>query len=129
MKEYLSCPICLDYCIFPVLTECGHHYCLPCFEQAHRTSDSCCVCRASIDTVDFEPSENLKNLFERYVRTQLDWAEAELYSSMQNEFLRRDSTRKLYEVIRTGQMLDFRIKKSLWVEAKVISIEGKHLEI
>jgi hypothetical protein len=62
-EEYLSCPICLDFCIYPVLTECGHYYCLPCFEQAHRLSDTCCVCRSKINTSDYEPDLSLRKLF------------------------------------------------------------------
>ena len=47
MKEdQLNCPICLDLCIFPVSTECGHFYCLPCFEEFHQSSTRCCVCRS-----------------------------------------------------------------------------------
>lgn len=58
-EDSLSCPICLELMVRPVLTQCGHAFCLPClddfFLQACKdvTPAKCCVCRKSLQFYDY----------------------------------------------------------------------------
>ncbi|MEW5305649.1 MAG: hypothetical protein WDW38_008131 [Sanguina aurantia] len=45
LKDELTCCICLDVCVRPVTTPCGHNFCRACLTTAQLHSSSCAKCR------------------------------------------------------------------------------------
>lgn len=67
-EEALECPVCLQTLLWPVLAECGHHFCLPCAEELARHDYACGMCHS------FEPSFELRvdSRFQQLVRAFLE---------------------------------------------------------
>ncbi|XP_053147601.1 zinc finger protein RFP-like isoform X2 [Hemicordylus capensis] len=66
LKDEATCPICMDFFATPVITPCGHNFCLACitkcWENSPRTA-VCPQCRARIKRY-FKPNKQLANFVE-----------------------------------------------------------------
>ncbi|RLV93778.1 hypothetical protein JA1_002157 [Spathaspora sp. JA1] len=47
-ENTLECPICIEFMIIPMITECGHTYCYSCLYQWLACETKCPLCRKSI---------------------------------------------------------------------------------
>nr|XP_008103936.1 PREDICTED: zinc finger protein RFP [Anolis carolinensis] len=62
-----ECPICLDYFRDPVITECGHNFCLSCITRCWEGSEkaaSCPQCREKIQKINVKPNRKLASFVE-----------------------------------------------------------------
>ncbi|XP_030050593.1 uncharacterized protein LOC115464344 [Microcaecilia unicolor] len=67
LQEEVSCPICLDYFIDPVSTECGHNYCHSCIIQSWEgieTNFPCPQCRKTSQQRILRVNRQLANITE-----------------------------------------------------------------
>nr|XP_046164869.1 E3 ubiquitin-protein ligase TRIM39-like [Oncorhynchus gorbuscha]XP_046164870.1 E3 ubiquitin-protein ligase TRIM39-like [Oncorhynchus gorbuscha] len=91
LEEDLSCPVCMDIFLDPVLLSCSHNFCKSCLQQCWKGSETqeCPICRSS----KHEPLSNeplvLKNLCEALEeRCQRASAGSELLCSLHSEKLK-----------------------------------------
>ncbi|XP_032974834.1 tripartite motif-containing protein 43-like [Rhinolophus ferrumequinum] len=64
-QEELTCLICVNYLIDPVITGCGHSFCLPCLYVSWEKAESpahCPLCREPPQQTKLKPNILLKNL-------------------------------------------------------------------
>nr|XP_033771806.1 E3 ubiquitin-protein ligase TRIM39-like isoform X2 [Geotrypetes seraphini] len=67
LRDETTCPICLDYFVEPVLTECGHSFCRPCLARCWRGSRAhfpCPQCRVPTEGRSLRPNRPLANVTE-----------------------------------------------------------------
>lgn len=46
------CPICCEILLHPISMECGHLYCMRCFEEYAAYNSQCCICRKVDSVID-----------------------------------------------------------------------------
>uniref|UniRef100_A0A8C3HPG8 Zinc finger protein RFP n=1 Tax=Chrysemys picta bellii TaxID=8478 RepID=A0A8C3HPG8_CHRPI len=79
LQEEATCPICLEYFKDPVITNCGHNFCLACISQCWEGSDtaaSCPQCRETVQERNLRPNRQLANMVEIANRLSLQAYEA-----------------------------------------------------
>ncbi|XP_037769343.2 zinc finger protein RFP isoform X3 [Chelonia mydas] len=79
LQEEATCPICLEYFKDPVITNCGHNFCLACISQCWEgpdTATSCPQCRETVQQRNLRPNRQLANMVEIANRLSLQANEA-----------------------------------------------------
>ena len=69
-EEMLSCSICLQLLLFPVLAQCGHTFCRHCSEDLARNGFACGICHSHLPSYDLQQSRIIENLLEDYLDNQ-----------------------------------------------------------
>jgi hypothetical protein len=72
-EESVSCPICLEVMARPVVTQCGHAFCLGCIDECFLQAAAaaqplrCCVCRQELKFYDYHESKPLRTVVALYI--------------------------------------------------------------
>lgn len=61
-SERLTCPVCLEIVVRPLLLECGHSICLQCYEECSNFSLRCSTCRTDMTSPIQLPFKSLEKL-------------------------------------------------------------------
>lgn len=69
-EEILSCSICLQLLLRPVLAQCGHSYCLFCSEDLAKNGYACGICHTHLPTYDLPYSHTIEKLVNEYLDKQ-----------------------------------------------------------
>lgn len=67
-EETLSCSICLQLLLKPVLGQCGHTFCLPCAEDLALHNYACGICHSHAPTFDLKICPALEKLVSKYLQ-------------------------------------------------------------
>ena len=66
-EDVLTCAICLQLLLSPVLTECGHSFCLACAEDLANNGFSCGICHSHQPNFDLPNSSTIETLIEEFL--------------------------------------------------------------
>ena len=66
-EEVLSCSICLELLLSPVLAQCGHAFCLHCAEDLASHGFACGICHSHHPALDLPSSPVIETLLEDYL--------------------------------------------------------------
>lgn len=69
-EEILSCSICLQLLMCPVLAQCGHTFCLHCSEDLAKNGFACGICHSHLPSYDLQRSSIIEKLLEDYLDNQ-----------------------------------------------------------
>ena len=67
-EEMVSCSVCLQIFLKPVLTSCGHCFCLQCSEDLAINGFPCGICHSQKPTLDLIVSEEVEKLVGIYLQ-------------------------------------------------------------
>ncbi|XP_075834840.1 E3 ubiquitin-protein ligase TRIM31-like [Microtus pennsylvanicus] len=67
LLEDVTCPICEEILRDPVITDCGHNFCLQCINQKTTATENpqCPLCKLPVDKNVFRPNKQLASLAEK----------------------------------------------------------------
>jgi hypothetical protein len=69
-EEILSCSICLQLLLNPVLSQCGHTFCLHCSEDLARNGFACGICHTHLPSYDLQHSHIIEVLLGFFLDNQ-----------------------------------------------------------
>lgn len=118
--EKFHCPVCLELMIHPVLTHCGHAFCLPCLEEALKHKSACSLCRKDLDYSSFSESKLIRDIVQR-IASRLREEEEEEFQKRRTAFKEKDAKRCVDEDIEVGDLVDF-FMEGMWHEGSIIGI-------
>lgn len=67
-EEVLTCSVCLQLLLVPVLTQCGHCFCMGCAEDLAKNGFACAICHSHEPTYDLPFSSILETLLQDYLQ-------------------------------------------------------------
>lgn len=103
----------------PILTPCGHAFCLPCIEESLRHKNACSLCRDVVTLEEPLPSKLLRNILGRVSAGRLSGAELEEYKKRRESFEEKEMQRRVSDELRLGDLVDFYMDRG-WHEGKVV---------
>ncbi|XP_057650333.1 E3 ubiquitin-protein ligase TRIM31-like [Chionomys nivalis] len=67
LMEDVTCPICMKILQDPVITNCGHNFCLQCINQKTTATENpqCPLCKLPVDKNVFKPNKQLASIAEK----------------------------------------------------------------
>lgn len=114
--EELSCSICLETMIHPVLTVCGHAFCFQCLDESLLFASTCPNCRESIKGVELIGCALLDRLIRRTA--------SQTYQERLKKFMEWKSNREVdIRTLRPGMQMDVRDTEHIWCEGTVVEVE------
>ena len=114
--DQISCSICYEILVGPVLLSCGHFFCLHCLDKASFRNGQCPLCRHSLDCEDYKPCKQLMTLIDKFIAYGLNEADHKNYMKRVKEFQIIERKRLLPKSLKVGDFLDLNVNQS-WVSA------------
>ncbi|KAL4476822.1 hypothetical protein ABPG72_010659 [Tetrahymena utriculariae] len=120
-QKLLDCPICMDYLVSPVQTQCGHTYCEICLTEALLKQNICPMCKKVVPNFNFVIDTLLDGLVKQYVESYND-ENKEKYTQRRKKYFAWNKKRRPQK-FEEGMKLDIRDLDNIWCEAIVKKIE------
>ncbi|KAL4430083.1 hypothetical protein ABPG74_013530 [Tetrahymena malaccensis] len=120
-QKLLECPICMDYLVSPVQTQCGHTYCEICLTEALLKQNICPMCKKLVPNFNFVIDTLLDGLVKQYVESYND-DNKEKYIQRRKKYFAWNKKRRPQK-FEEGMKVDIRDLDNIWCEAIVKKIE------
>lgn len=116
--DQISCSICYEILVGPVLLSCGHIFCLNCLDRASFLNGQCPLCRHSLDGESYKPSKQLMTLIDNFIAHTFNEVDHKNYLKRVKEFEIIERKRLLPKSLKVGDYVDLNVNQK-WVSAQI----------